>query len=161
MGYANPYTSVQDCAHSIVKIRQKFAGLPTLRSTCPHIRFHLAVQLHSQAPIRVQLQENHMQSRTNKLIFHFNNTFSFGGSERVFPPGDYSILEDEELIEGNTWLAYRRKATFIQIPAIGTVETPPQKLEINHDELKAILDQDVQKGMNDAPRDQKSTGRKI
>jgi hypothetical protein len=121
----------------------------------------LTVQLHGQEPNRLQLLENHMQGRTKKLIFHFKNTFSFDGSKQVFPPGDYSILEDEELIEGNSWLAYRRKTTFIQFPAIRTVGPLTQMLEINHDELSAILDQDVQNGIKDEPRDQRLTGGKI
>jgi hypothetical protein len=110
--------------------------------------------------IRAQLLENHVPGRTKKLIFRFNNTFSFDGSNRMFPPGDYSVLEDEELIEGISWLAYRRKATFIQIPAIGTVGPLTQLLEIDHDELTAIIDQDAQNGTSHTQRNQNHTGGK-
>ena len=67
----------------------------------------------------------------------------------------------KKLIEGNSWMAKRRKATFIQIPEIGAAGPLTQILEINHDELNAVLDQDMQYEMNDNQRSQKPTEGKI
>lgn len=58
-------------------------------------------------------------------------------------------------------MAYRRKATFIQFPATGTIGPLTKTLEINRDELNAILDQDVHNGANDGRRDQRLTEGKI
>jgi hypothetical protein len=41
---------------------------------------------------------------------------------RIQPPGDYAIDEDEELIDGLSWLAYQRVATFIHLPAISATD---------------------------------------
>ena len=89
-----------------------------------------------------------MQNRTTKSTVHFDTTISFDGSNLKFPPGDYQLVEDEELIEGLSWLAYRRKATFIQFPAIGKAGSRTQLLEIDHDELTEILNQDLQNGVD-------------
>lgn len=85
-----------------------------------------------------------MQNRTQKTTACFGTTFSFTGSDRKFPPGDYIILEDQELIEGNSRLGYRRKATFIQFPAVGMTGSRTQLLEVDHGELTALLNGDLQ-----------------
>lgn len=87
-----------------------------------------------------------MQIRTTKSTIHFDTTISFEGSNLEFPPGDYKVVEDEELIEGPTWSAYRRKATFIQFPAIGKAGSRTQLLEVDHEELATIMNQELQNG---------------
>lgn len=47
-----------------------------------------------------------------------------GGLEGKLPAGDYDIDHDEELIDGMSWLAWRRVATFIHLPA-RTVKARP------------------------------------
>lgn len=84
-----------------------------------------------------------MQNRINKSTIRFNIAFSLAGSNREFPPGDYSILEHEELIEGISWLAYRRTAVFIEVPLTGNAGSQTQMLEIDHDSLNAVLARDL------------------
>lgn len=84
-----------------------------------------------------------MLNRTKKFIFQLTKEFSFTGSNGILPPGKYSVTEDEVLIEGISWLTYRRIATYIEVPAIGSASMSSQILKIDHDELTAILQQDA------------------
>ena len=59
---------------------------------------------------------NGMTTRTKRSIAHFAAPFRLHGLD-VQPAGDYDIDEDKEMIEGLSWLAYQRVATFIHIPA--------------------------------------------
>ena len=59
-----------------------------------------------------------MNTRTTHTTVRFTAPFSLSGVDEIQPPGDYAIAEDEELIDGLSWLAYRRVATFIHLPAI-------------------------------------------
>jgi hypothetical protein len=46
--------------------------------------------------------------RTKHTTVRFTAPFSLSGVDEIQPPGDYAIAEDEELIDGISWLAYRR-----------------------------------------------------
>ena len=78
-----------------------------------------------------------MNTRTKHTIVRFTAPFSLSGVDEIQPPGDYAIDEDEELIDGLSWLAYRRVATFIHIPAISSTDRlRSQLVGIDHSELK-------------------------
>jgi hypothetical protein len=83
-----------------------------------------------------------MSGRTTHSIAHFAAPFVLGGLEGKLPAGDYDIDHDEELIDGMSWLAWRRVATFIHLPA-RTVKSPTSQLiAIDHAELETALRQD-------------------
>lgn len=84
-----------------------------------------------------------MLGRTKKSTIRLAREFSISSFDGILPPGEYAILEDEELIEGISWLAYRRVATFIEVPAIGRTKMSSQMIKIDHDELAAIIDDDT------------------
>ncbi|HAT87058.1 MAG TPA: hypothetical protein DCS30_14565 [Rhizobiales bacterium] len=83
-----------------------------------------------------------MKNKLTKSVVHLKHEFSLPKSEQLYPPGDYNISYEEELIEGISWLAYRRKATFIEIPSIGTSKTRTEQHAIDFDELTAIMEWD-------------------
>lgn len=83
-----------------------------------------------------------MPTRTKHSIVHFSAPFALRGVEEVQPPGDYAIDEDEDLIEGVSWLAYHRLATFIHLPAVSANSLTEQLVEIDFFELEAALQQD-------------------
>jgi hypothetical protein len=57
--------------------------------------------------------------RTTNTIVHFSAPFALPDlGDEMQPAGDYKIAQDEEPIEGLSWLAYRRVATFIHLPSI-------------------------------------------
>ncbi len=83
-----------------------------------------------------------MSTRTKHSTVHFSAPFALRGVDEIQPPGEYAIDEDEELIDGISWLAYRRVATFIHLPALTSNSRTSQLIAIDHAELEAALQQD-------------------
>lgn len=83
-----------------------------------------------------------MSTRTTRSVVRFSASFALRGVDEVQPPGDYAIDEDEELIDGVSWLAYRRVATFIHLPAAASTSRTSRLIAIDHDELEAALRRD-------------------
>jgi hypothetical protein len=86
--------------------------------------------------------EEDMSARTIHSIAHFGAAFVLGGLEGKLPAGDYDIDHDEEMINGLSWVAWRRVATFIHLPA-RTVKGPNSQLvAIDQTELETALRRD-------------------
>jgi hypothetical protein len=71
----------------------------------------------------------------------FRHAFVLKGLERALPPGTYRVDVEEEPIDGLSFLAYRRLATFIRVPMAargGTIEN----LLIDPKELDRALERD-------------------
>ena len=86
-----------------------------------------------------------MTTRTKHTTVRFTAPFSLSGVDEIQPPGDYAIAEDEELIDGLSWLAYRRVATFIHLPAISSTDRlRSQLVGIDHSELEGALREDAE-----------------
>jgi hypothetical protein len=84
-----------------------------------------------------------MNARTKHTTVKFTAPFSLRSVDEIQPPGDYAIDEDEELIDGLSWLTYRRVATFIHLPAVSSIDRlKSQLVAIDHYELEAVLRQD-------------------
>jgi hypothetical protein len=83
-----------------------------------------------------------MTTRTKRSIAHFAAPFTLRGLDGVQPAGDYDIDEDEEMIEGLSWLAYQRVATFIHIPARNSDQRRAQLVAIDYSELETALQKD-------------------
>ena len=83
-----------------------------------------------------------MTTRTKRSIAHFATPFSLRGLDGIHPAGDYDIDEDEEMIEGLSWLAYQRVATFIHIPARNSNQRKMQLVAIDYAELATALKKD-------------------
>jgi hypothetical protein len=84
-----------------------------------------------------------MNTRTRYTTVKFRAPFALSGLDEIQPPGDYAIDEDEELIDGLSWLAYRRVATFMHLPAISSTDRlKSQLVAIDHFELEAAMRQD-------------------
>lgn len=58
-----------------------------------------------------------MTVRTTTKIITFHRPLCLRGVDRSLPPADYSVMTDEELIEGLSFPAYRRISTVIFVPA--------------------------------------------
>ena len=58
-----------------------------------------------------------MTMRTTNKTITFHQPFRLEGVDGVLPPADYRVVTDEEIIEGLSFLAYRRVATSIFVPA--------------------------------------------
>jgi hypothetical protein len=57
-----------------------------------------------------------MTTRTTTATATFRGPFLLNGTDHVSPAGDYRVVTNEELIEGLSFLAYRRVMTAIFLP---------------------------------------------
>ncbi|WP_144865118.1 hypothetical protein [Mesorhizobium sp. J18] len=83
-----------------------------------------------------------MSIRTTTYVVHFSSPFLLEGCETLQPAGKYQVEADEELIEGISWLAYRRVATFIHLPAINSRSLISRVVKIDPADLEAALQKD-------------------
>jgi hypothetical protein len=83
--------------------------------------------------------------RITQATIHFSSSFLLYGFDAPQPAGRYIVDYGDEVIEGNSWLAYRRIGTFIHLPAIGVLSTTRQIVQIDAADLEAALvkDQDA------------------
>ena len=58
-----------------------------------------------------------MVARTTKSSVTFDKAFTLGDRDEVFPPGTYAIETEEELLEGLTFMAFRKTQISIVLPA--------------------------------------------
>jgi hypothetical protein len=73
-------------------------------------------------------------TRTKRSTLTFSRSFTLEGGERSFPAGAYEVVTDEELIEGLSFSAYRRVASWILTPAQNS-SNPTEMITIDPVEL--------------------------
>ena len=80
--------------------------------------------------------------RTARESITFDHPFSLTAVDKLQPAGTYAVDIDEELIEGLSFLAYRRVATTIYLPlgqgshgSVQAVRVDPQELTAAHQEM--------------------------
>ena len=93
-----------------------------------------------------------MDTRTTHTIVRFWSTFSLPGFDAPQPPGEYLVDHDEEPIETASYLAWRRVATFIHLPAISSTGPIQQLVPIDPALLDVALEQDQDKDNHDKTR---------
>ena len=76
--------------------------------------------------------------RSTTMDITFCHAFALKGLESAVPPGTYRIDIEEEPIEGLSFLAYRRLATFIRVPVAGRSGSS-QDLLVDPKELEQAL----------------------
>ena len=79
--------------------------------------------------------------RSTTVDVTFRRAFALKGLESAVPPGTYRVHIEEEQIDGLSFLAYRRLATFIRIPVAGRSGSS-QDLLVDPKELKRALARD-------------------
>lgn len=84
-----------------------------------------------------------MTTRTTRTVVAINHAFSLDGVNGELPPGCYVIETEEEQLDTLTNEAYRRLATAITLPAIGTRSLRKQIVTIDPEDLAAALDRDA------------------
>lgn len=84
-----------------------------------------------------------MTIRTTKKTVTFARSFTLDPLDEVLKPGNYHVETDEELLEGLSFLAYRRLFTLVHLPA--TVDHPglTRTVSIDPNELDAALNRDA------------------
>jgi hypothetical protein len=76
--------------------------------------------------------------RTTREPVTFAHAFLLDGAEGVQPAGTYDVEVDEELIEGVSFLAYRRVATTIYLPLGSEAVGSHQAVRVDPGELEAV-----------------------
>lgn len=61
-----------------------------------------------------------MLTRSTRSMVTFFNDFMIGDSPRELPSGTYEILVEEELLQGLSFEAYRRTATYMMVRGRGS-----------------------------------------
>jgi len=77
--------------------------------------------------------------RTTRESITFDHPFLLAAVDKLQPAGTYAVDIDEELIEGLSFLAYRRVATTIYLPlhqgsrgSVQAIRVDPQELTAAH-----------------------------
>jgi hypothetical protein len=81
-------------------------------------------------------------TRTKRRTLTFSHVFTLEGAERSFPAGAYDLVTDEELIEGLSFPAYRRVASWILTPPQSS-SAPTEMIMIDPVELAAAHSRDA------------------
>jgi hypothetical protein len=78
--------------------------------------------------------------RTTRESITFDRPFSLSAVDEVQPAGTYTVEIDEELIEGLSFLAYRRVATTLYLPILHGGKGSMQAVTVDPRELVAAHD---------------------
>jgi hypothetical protein len=84
-----------------------------------------------------------MNPRTSRETVTFVGPFSLRGIDGVQPAGTYTVETDEELIESQSFLAYRRVATLMFLPSRPGGTELGQIATIDPVELRAVKARDA------------------
>jgi hypothetical protein len=80
--------------------------------------------------------------KTERATISFANPFVLEELDGAQPAGDYIVETDHELIEGLSWLGYRRVATFLRIPHVSASQGFSQRVSLDRANLEAALTKD-------------------
>ena len=81
-----------------------------------------------------------MTTRTIRTNMTFKHPFELKGVDGILPAGEYRVLTDEEVIDGLSFLAYRRVATLIFPLAV--LPDSPGMLTVDPQDLAATQERD-------------------
>ena len=85
-----------------------------------------------------------MTIRTTRKTITFRRPFSLSAIDEVQPSGTYTVDTDEELIDGLSFLAYRRVATLLHLPSTSSRVGVTELVTVNPLELEAALKTDIE-----------------
>ncbi len=80
-----------------------------------------------------------MNMRSTRSTVTFSNPFTLSGYSGELPAGDYEVLVEEELLQGLSFEAYRRTATYLTVRGRGS--------HAGRSELRAISDRDLREAL--------------
>jgi hypothetical protein len=81
-----------------------------------------------------------MTMRSTRSTVTFSNPFTLSGYPGELPAGDYEVLVEEELLQGLSFEAYRRTATYLTVRGSGR--------HAGRSELRATSDSDLKEALS-------------
>ncbi|GLU27415.1 hypothetical protein Brsp01_26480 [Brucella sp. NBRC 12950] len=84
-----------------------------------------------------------MTERTTTTEITFLHPFRLKSYSEPLEAGTYRLVVDEELIEGVSFTAYRKVATYLELPAISVAITCHQVLQVSSTEIDEALARDA------------------
>ena len=81
--------------------------------------------------------------RTHRQEITFSHPFTLIGLDGLQPAGKYLVVTEEEEIPGLSFLAWKRVATLIHLPAIGSASAMEQVVTIQPQDLVAAQTRDA------------------
>ncbi len=84
-----------------------------------------------------------MADRVTETTITFTHPFSIASVGSPQPAGTYRLVTDEEEVLGLSFLAFRRVATMLHIPAVSISNGTSQVFRIDPDELAAAVEADA------------------
>jgi hypothetical protein len=91
-----------------------------------------------------------MTERTTDSVVTFRRPFNLRDVVETQPPGTYQIETVELMIDGLSFVAFRRVSTTIALPAMGSSSARRQFVEIDPADLAAAQQRDASNGADDA-----------
>jgi hypothetical protein len=80
--------------------------------------------------------------RSTTATVTFQNSFRLPGHDTDFPSGSYVVLREDERLDGLTFEAFRRVATYLQVWGRGVQAGQSELLPITEKDLEAALKAD-------------------
>ena len=84
-----------------------------------------------------------MATRTTETTVTFRKRFGLTSLDGPQAPGTYRLVVDEDEIEGLSFLAFRRTATMLHLPAITSARADHQVVLVDPEELASALEADA------------------
>ena len=84
-----------------------------------------------------------MTMRSTRSTVTFSNPFTLSGYPGDLPAGDYEVLVEEELLQGLSFEAYRRTATYLTVRGRGSHAGRFELRAISGKDLKEALSRDA------------------
>jgi hypothetical protein len=89
-----------------------------------------------------------MHTRSRREAITFRHTFRIKGIDRALPSGSYEVITDEEMIEGLSFVSFRRVATMIMVPV-----APPRASTMEMISIASVDLSDAQRIDASGPRE--------
>jgi hypothetical protein len=84
-----------------------------------------------------------MNMRSSRSTVTFSKAFTLGGYPGELPAGDYEVLVEEELLQGLSFEAHRRTATYLTVRGRGSHAGRTELRAISESDLKEALSRDA------------------
>ncbi|HLY58081.1 MAG TPA: hypothetical protein VKS60_21140 [Stellaceae bacterium] len=81
---------------------------------------------------------------TTETLITFRRAFSLASLDRRQPAGTYRLVTEDEEIDGLSFLAFRRAATLLHLPAVPNASGGSEIVPVDPIELAAALEADRQ-----------------